>query len=98
MRVCCLIKATRTNVLPGSYQRAAGLAMKSVTHPDEVQRNKKDRHMAIFYRQHGDKSSRTAVLMQETADELQHSVMSSRFARRGEREAGAPRRVWAAGE
>jgi hypothetical protein len=63
--------------------------------PDEVQRNKSDGYMAIFYReQPSGYYLRAAVRMQTETSEYKHSLISCRHAKRGEVEAGKGRVVW----
>lgn len=67
----------------------------AVLSPDEVQRNKTDRTMAIFYKRvDAEHYVRVAVRMQPTPGTLKHSILSYRIAREKEVRAGLARRAW----
>jgi hypothetical protein len=72
-----------------------GLIRATVEDPDQVQRNKRDEQMALFYRAIGeDYFLRVAVLMQPDAGALAHSVISARKAYKAELERGQGRLAW----
>lgn len=68
-----------------------------VLNPDQVHRNRKERHTAIFYKALDKKYFlRVAVVLQARAGEMKHSVFSFRLAKQRGVEAGkrAGRVVW----
>ncbi len=68
-----------------------------VLNPDEVHRNRKEPHTAIFYRRVDNTYFlRVAIVLQARAGTLKHSVFSFRLAKQKEVEAGrrAGRVIW----
>lgn len=68
-----------------------------VLNPDEVHRNRKEPHTAIFYRRVDDNYFlRVAIVLQARASTLKHSVFSFRLAKQKEVERGrrAGRVIW----
>ncbi len=60
-----------------------------VLNPDEIHRNRKEPHTAIFYKRLDENYFlRVAIVLQAKAGELKHSVFSFRLAKRKEVEGG----------
>lgn len=91
----------RDHILARHPELAAylGQLLGLISNPDEVQRNKHDPDMAIFYKRlTGEHYLRAAVLLQRAGSRRQHSIISARLAYSGEVERGRQRRVWAKGK